>query len=523
MKRALFVIFIVAALAAGGYYYYTQVYVPSQTAAATTETPLQTTTVRRGDIVISAQGAGTLVPAAEVDLGFDSAGTLTELNVAVGDTVTAGQVLAQLDDTSAQNAVAQAQFNLTQAQQALAELTSPAALAAAQLAVVNKQIALADAQKTLKQLGAVDVDYYADALATAQRAYDTAATNVELVDLGSRSEAASLAAAQKAADNAYSNWQHYIIWYGEYAGKTTDAKATYDQALEDLQVAQIAYDQAQQNQQVSLSDAQTALDEAQANYNYATHYQPDTSDVALAQANVAVAQADLDQAQATLTELSGEPLPDGAISSLSSARNAITQAELALTEAQQTLAATTLTSPLSGTVTAVSATAGAEVSSAAFITVADLANARVEFYIDETDLAYVQAGYPISVVFDAAPETTFTGSVLRVDPALVSVNGTSVVQAWATLDPGPAAVRLISGMNGTVDITAGEARNALIVPIEALRELTADSYAVFVVGADGALTFTPVTVGLQDVANAEITSGLNEGDVVSTGVAETAQ
>ncbi len=43
-----------------------------------------------------------------------------------------------------------------------------------------------------------------------------------------------------------------------------------------------------------------------------------------------------------------------------------------------------------------------------------------------------------------------------------------------------------------------------------------------IVGADGALTLTPVTVGLKDVANAEITSGLNQGDVVSTGVVETA-
>lgn len=523
MKRALALLIFIAALAGGGYYYYANDYLPSQTAAEAREAPLQTTTVRRGDIIISAQGAGSLVPAAQVDLAFDSGGTLTALNVEVGDHVNAGDVIAQLDDTAAQNALAQAEFDLAQAQQSLAELTSPAAIAAAQLDLVTKQAAIAAAQKTLKNLNSVDVDYYADALADAQAVYNTAQHNATLVDVGTRSELASLEAAQTAADNAYSTWQSYIYWYGENHDRTTRAKTAYDNALEDLQVAQMTYDQAQTSQASNLADAQSALEDAQANYDAAIHYTPATADVALAQANLAVAQADVDQATATLAELQRQPLPEGAVSTLSSARNAVTQAELALTQAQQTLAATTLTSPITGTITAVNATAGAQVGTSAIVTVADLDNARVEFYIDETDLAYVEDGYPISVVFDAAPETTFTGTVLRVDPALVSVNNTSVVRAWATLDPGPDAVRLISGMNGTVEITAGEARNALIVPIEALRELGPDSYAVFIVGADGQLTFTPVTVGLKDVANAEITSGLNQGDVVSTGVVETVQ
>ena len=68
---------------------------------------------------------------------------------------------------------------------------------------------------------------------------------------------------------------------------------------------------------------------------------------------------------------------------------------------------------------------------------------------------------------------------------------------------------------------AGEAKNALIVPIQALRELTPGSYAVFVVQSDGSLKMTPVTVGLRDYANAEILSGLQAGDVVSTGTVET--
>src|SRR5258705_11461253 len=100
MKRVLMVLVVLALAAGGGYYYYSQVYLPGQTSAASTTAPLQVATVRRGDIVISAQGAGTLVPASQLDLAFGSSGKLVELNVGVGDHVTAGQVVARLDDTA---------------------------------------------------------------------------------------------------------------------------------------------------------------------------------------------------------------------------------------------------------------------------------------------------------------------------------------------------------------------------------------------------------------------------------------
>jgi len=124
-------------------------------------------------------------------------------------------------------------------------------------------------------------------------------------------------------------------------------------------------------------------------------------------------------------------------------------------------------------------------------------------------------------VFDAAPEATFNGAIVRVDPLLVAVDGSPAVQAWATLDDAQSAATLISGMSAEVEIIAGEAKNALLVPAQALRELAAGSYAVFVVQPDGQLKLTPVTVGLRDFANVQILSGLQAGDIVSTGTVET--
>ena len=61
-------------------------------------------------------------------------------------------------------------------------------------------------------------------------------------------------------------------------------------------------------------------------------------------------------------------------------------------------------------------------------------------------------------------------------------------------------------MSAEVEIIAGEAKNALLVPAQALRELAAGSYAVFVVQPDGQLKLTPVTIGLRDFANVQILS-----------------
>jgi multidrug efflux pump subunit AcrA (membrane-fusion protein) len=100
---------------------------------------------------------------------------------------------------------------------------------------------------------------------------------------------------------------------------------------------------------------------------------------------------------------------------------------------------------------------------------------------------------------------------------LVTVSNTSAVQAWASIDTSAHPVKLLGEMNVEVEVVAGEAKNAVLAPIQALRELGEDQYAVFVVKDDGELEMRVVEVGLRDYVNAEILSGLQRGEVVSTG------
>jgi len=179
-----------------------------------------------------------------------------------------------------------------------------------------------------------------------------------------------------------------------------------------------------------------------------------------------------------------------------------------------------LVAPFDGAVIALSAMQGQPVGTAPVMTVSTVNDLLIRFYLDETDISKAAAGMPVTYTFDAYSNTSVDGEIVMVEPALQVVDGTPVVVAWAAL-PEETPFVVVPGMTVDVEVIAAEARNAMLVPAQALRELGPGSYAVFVVADDGQLQMTPVTVGLRDYANAEILSGVNVGDVVSTGTVET--
>ncbi len=142
------------------------------------------------------------------------------------------------------------------------------------------------------------------------------------------------------------------------------------------------------------------------------------------------------------------------------------------------------------------------------------------FYVEESDIHFVKVGNPVNITFEAYPDQTIQGTITYLEPSLATVDGNPAAAVWASL-PQQEDFQYLSGMSADVEVVAGEAKGALLVPVQALRELAPGSYAVFKVQSDGALALTPVTVGLMDYANAEILSGLEAGDVISTGAVET--
>jgi multidrug efflux pump subunit AcrA (membrane-fusion protein) len=238
---------------------------------------------------------------------------------------------------------------------------------------------------------------------------------------------------------------------------------------------------------------------------------PSAGDIAMAEAELAAAQAEWEVL---------EDGPDPAEIVLAEAELANAQAKLDLAQEEQ--AVIELVSPINGTILAIEASIGESIGTSPFITLADLEQPLMEVYLDETDLDKVAVGFEAEVIFDAFPGDTFTGHIVLVDPSLSTVSNVQVVRTLVSLDADSFAkpLSLPVGLNASVDIIGGRAENAVLVPVEALRELGPEEYAVFVV-EDGEPTLRIVEVGLIDFVSAEIISGLDAGEIVTTGIVET--
>jgi multidrug efflux pump subunit AcrA (membrane-fusion protein) len=93
-------------------------------AAAASKTTLAT--VRRGTVTVTEAAAGTVQATNTRGLSFAISGTVTQISVTAGDTVTSGEVLARIDDSDAQDAVSSAESSVANAEQALSNAQATA-------------------------------------------------------------------------------------------------------------------------------------------------------------------------------------------------------------------------------------------------------------------------------------------------------------------------------------------------------------------------------------------------------------
>ena len=455
-KKAFWIgsIVLLALAVGGGYTYYNYVYLPGQEVVEETITTAQ---VRQGDLVVSVSGSGTLSPAAEMDLGFESEGYLDEVLVEVGDRVQEGDVLARLEMNDFLLAVAEAEIKVREAQLDLADATEEATdaeLADVRAAVQSAQTLLAVARYTYDTAQNSDLD-------AAVRAY--------------------LIKFQWSMD------QYYTLENGNSVSQDR-----LDDAWSDWAAAEYDFNVALRQEDMEQLDAWNQVDQAQ-------------NRVYQAQENLELLQSGPTTATVKRAELKAD------------------QTALVLDEARENLAAAELRAPFDGTVVDVTAIPGEHVGTASILTLADLEEPVLQFWVEESDMSGVTVGNRVEIIFEALPDDTFTGEVIRVDPALVTVGNTLAVQAWASMDLTSHPVSLLGGMNAEVEVISAESRDTLLVPLQALRELGPDQYAVFVVQPDGEMVLHPVEVGLMDFVNAEIISGLELGEIVSTGVEESTE
>lgn len=473
-SRIIWIIVALAVLGGGGYYASTKLL--KKTTVVASDATLYTTTVKQGDLTLYASGTGNLVAEQEASLGFGTDGTVSAVNVVLGDTVKKDDLIAELDSDAAVT-------GYETAKRTLMNLQSVSTIATAEDAVATAETAITDALYTLTYQISPQVYRAETALAAAE---------------------ATLAQAQKVVAETPSD---------ENTKAVTDATTAVEKAQKTLKSAQYYYKNTYVPQNFTVTETDRATRKT-------TKYlaAPSDADIASARAQYALAVATVDEAKWYVAALKGEEIPDDATGT-----NLTTflKAKLDLEEAQQTLDSMKIVAPFDGTVTTLSISLGDSTDTSAVVTISDDSSAVLDFYLDESDYANVAVGYEVEVTFDAIPDKVYTGEVTEVDPTLSDQNGSKLVHGTAKLTSvsDVAKEKFMLGMNASVDVIGGRAEKAVLVSVDALHEISDGVYGVFV-QQNGTLTFKTVEIGIMDTFNAEVKSGLNVGDVVSTGLVE---
>jgi multidrug efflux pump subunit AcrA (membrane-fusion protein) len=506
--RFVAVIFILAAV--GGYTYYSRVFPATQNA---NESTAQTARVRRGDIIVSASGSGTLIAQTDASFGFETSGQVTDVYVKVGHQVEAGQVLAQLDDTLAR-------MEYVEAQQALLELYSAASIATVQQEIGTAQDTEYYAHEWLEYLLSEEVVAAEENLAIAEQKLDEAQAEAT----SNPSDAAEQAVKQNEqavtflSEKLDQAWAYYENEYlpenfGEY--ENVGSRRHPKQVL------------------VTYIDPYTGEERPEING-------PSIADIAIARNNLAQAQETVRENEIYLEVLQTGVIPEGATGEKLSA---LYEAQLAVENAQTALEDRQLIAPIPGTVTALDLSIGEQVdkdapstssATSATVTLFDLMSNEpddndtsstitisqlsqpytLDVYIDEADWSLAQVGNKVNVTFELLDGQTFPGTVTLVYPVLSESFEASLVHLIVRLDQ-RISQDLPAGTGAEVEVVGGEAKGVVLVPVDALHETEDGKHAVTVI-QNGQQVEREVEIGLQNDTYAEVRSGLAAGEIVVT-------
>jgi RND family efflux transporter MFP subunit len=213
-----------------------------------------------------------------------------------------------------------------------------------------------------------------------------------------------------------------------------------------------------------------------------------------------------------------EMLAGGESAEVSLNRLEVAAARKALEQAQQELAEATITAPFDGIVGAVYIDEGdiippptmAPTVAIYLITPASL---ELKAEVDEIDIPQVKVGQSAVIEVDALSDELFEGTVSSISPVPRIEAGLVVYEVTVSLVI-PADAGVMVGMSATADIMVDKSEDTLLVPERAIG-VDEEGHPVVWVSVDGQLEERAVVVGISDGLQAEILSGLEEGEMVS--------
>ena len=455
----------------------------AKASAALTYQFVRTTTLQKTSLTDSVSVNGTVASGTTASVtASDSVKTykVTAVNVAVGDTVKKGDVIATLDTSDVEKQIENAQENYSDS---------------VEEAQTNYNNSVEDQATNLAQLQQ-DLD-------KAQEDYDT---------LGL--ERYSSMQDPNMADKT--NREIVEYYYGMYTEKIAQLQNTVANLQVQLTNAQRDGNADQQQAiQGQLDDYQNQLTVAKGQCNIpelGLHgfdaveqaYQTIDGNANSYKQKLEAAQQAYDNAVTTNSR------------NVDSAETKLEQASRTsdtLTDLQSTLEDCTLTATMDGTITELNATVGS-VCTGTVATIQDVSDLTVEVTIPASSVGKLSTGMQCNITSDATGDAVITGTLTRIDP-VANAEGSF----GATVTVNGADSGLLIGISAQVEIVINEKDNIFTVPRDAVG--THDDGSTYVLrktGGEGVdMTFEEVSVTTGDSNDYYIEisgDGLNEGDVI---------
>jgi HlyD family secretion protein len=236
-----------------------------------------------------------------------------------------------------------------------------------------------------------------------------------------------------------------------------------------------------------------------------------------------VSQADLDLARTNHRDAAAQ---------LEVSRAGVDQAKAALASARLDLGYTTISSPVNGIVVSRNVDVGQTVAAALqapvlFVIAQDLTRMQVNANVSESDIGGITEGKPAEFTVDAFPRDPFSGTVVQVRNAPISIQ--NVVTYDVVINVDNRALKLKPGMTANVSIVTAAKEGVLRVPSAALRFRMPGASSerkqplLWRVDGTGQPQAVPVKTGIADAVHTEVAEGeVREGDRVIVAI-ETAE
>ncbi len=404
---------------------------------------------------------GELVPARWATLSYPTGGIVAQVLVEPGDPVAAGALLMRLDTKELEIAQQLAQREVAAQQAALDQLLQGAS---EQLIartdrehaqqVAQAQVALKVKQRQLEQAQTLDVQ--GDVAAAQARLRQI---ELQLSEARAQDQQPDVTVAQVELERAKIALDDAQNEYNKALDRPWEEQSIRDVRAKQLKQAQLDYRLAQSHLDRTLS-AQRAhvigLDVMAAQWDEASVRLQQAIDVRDAYtATLSIASAEVEAAQLALDHLQtweNPYLDKPSDQQVAQVRARLQQAELNLAQVERQLQDAEIHAPFQGTVGAVYVRAGELVAlGQPLLALGDLTTLRMETTdLDEIDVARVSVGQGATLTFDALPDKSFAGRVVRISP--MAGSGTGGVHYTAVIELEEIAPELRWGMTAFADI-----------------------------------------------------------------------